>query len=238
MPTWVKRMRSGGHRHDDELYEVRGCMRRRTTRVLQGIESTSTARSWHAGANGAGKTTPGARADEVSTEGRSCWRPAHRRPRTEQTQGRRGQRADGRHLTGLTTEENLRWASTRVPAARASRRPGSVVRLLPRPARARAQQAGTLSAAEQQMIAIGRALMGKPAYRCSTSRPSARALRVKDSSRSCGASTRKIACRSAGGENAARARPAESAYLLETGRMCYRARRESPQRRVPSVTGE
>jgi len=42
--------------------------------------------------------------------------------------------------------------------------------LFPRLRERHAQYAGTLSGGEQQMLAIGRALMGNPRYFCSTSR--------------------------------------------------------------------
>jgi branched-chain amino acid transport system ATP-binding protein len=71
---------------------------------------------------------------------------------------------DGRGtFQGLTTEENLRLGSY----ARASREDvaGDMARIydyFPRLKERAGQQAGTLSGGEQQMLAIGRALMGRP----------------------------------------------------------------------------
>jgi len=71
---------------------------------------------------------------------------------------------DGRGtFLGLTSEENLRLGAY----ARASREGAEadmerIYNYFPRLKERRAQQAGTLSGGEQQMLAIGRALMGKP----------------------------------------------------------------------------
>jgi branched-chain amino acid transport system ATP-binding protein len=71
---------------------------------------------------------------------------------------------DGRGtFLGLTAEENLRLGAY----ARASRTGADadmqrIYGYFPRLKERRAQQAGTLSGGEQQMLAIGRALMGKP----------------------------------------------------------------------------
>ncbi len=71
---------------------------------------------------------------------------------------------DGRGtFLAFTTEENLRLGAygrrdTREVAADMAR----IYGYFPRLAERRAQQAGTLSGGEQQMLAIGRALMGRP----------------------------------------------------------------------------
>ena len=75
-----------------------------------------------------------------------------------------GQVAEGRQLfPTLTVLENLQMGAL-VPRARASakRRLDEVFAMFPRLAERRAQTAGTLSGGEQQMVAIGRCLMGEP----------------------------------------------------------------------------
>jgi branched-chain amino acid transport system ATP-binding protein len=71
---------------------------------------------------------------------------------------------EGRHVfPSLTVRENLEMGA-RTPAARAARRESlaEVLALFPRLAERDRQAAGTLSGGEQQMLAIGRALMGRP----------------------------------------------------------------------------
>src|SRR3990172_7791035 len=120
------------------------------------------------GPNGAGKTTlmrvisglVRVRAGEVRLEGRSlATEPAHgivARGIAHVPEGRR-------IFPKLTVEENLKMGAF-LPAAR---RPhaGTVARvyeLFPVLAERRRQRAGTLSGGEQQMLAIGRALMSGP----------------------------------------------------------------------------
>jgi branched-chain amino acid transport system ATP-binding protein len=70
---------------------------------------------------------------------------------------------EGRHLfPDLTVEENLELGGYRL--ARSGRRHGveRVLALFPRLAERRRQFAGTMSGGEQQMLAIGRALVGQP----------------------------------------------------------------------------
>jgi branched-chain amino acid transport system ATP-binding protein len=71
---------------------------------------------------------------------------------------------DGRGtFASLTTEENLRLgAYTRPSSAEVERDFERVYQYFPRLAERRSQQAGTLSGGEQQMLAIGRALMLRP----------------------------------------------------------------------------
>jgi branched-chain amino acid transport system ATP-binding protein len=71
---------------------------------------------------------------------------------------------DGRGtFASLTTEENLRLgAYTRTPSPAVDRDFAKVYQYFPRLAERRRQQAGTLSGGEQQMLAIGRALMLAP----------------------------------------------------------------------------
>jgi branched-chain amino acid transport system ATP-binding protein len=75
-----------------------------------------------------------------------------------------GQVAEGRQIfPTLTVEENLDMGAL-LPRARASRMQNfeRVYGLFPRLAERRSQAAGTLSGGEQQMLAIGRCLMGAP----------------------------------------------------------------------------
>jgi len=71
---------------------------------------------------------------------------------------------EGRKIfPGLTVKENLELGSY-VAAARAHRRESleRVLGLFPRLAERQRQAAGTMSGGEQQMLAIGRALMARP----------------------------------------------------------------------------
>jgi len=120
------------------------------------------------GPNGAGKTTLlraisrliDARSGEMSMEGRSYNQmPAH-----EVISLGIAQVPEGRRLfPRLTVEDNLRMGAF-LPAARAEypRRLEMVYSLFPRMKERRLQLAGTMSGGEQQMCAIGRALMSGP----------------------------------------------------------------------------
>ena len=75
-----------------------------------------------------------------------------------------GQVAEGRQVfPTLTVEENLQMGAL-LPRARSQARPTleRVYAMFPRLLERRGQDAGTLSGGEQQMLAIGRCLMGKP----------------------------------------------------------------------------
>ena len=75
-----------------------------------------------------------------------------------------GQVAEGRQVfPSLTVEENLEMGGL-LPRARASsrRKLDEVYKMFPRLAERRRQLAGTMSGGEQQMLAIGRCLMGSP----------------------------------------------------------------------------
>ena len=120
------------------------------------------------GANGAGKTSTlksivglvPARSGEVSLFGESL-----RSVATHRIAGRGVALVpEGRAIFGnLTVAENLELGAflKREPIERA-RRLERVLRLFPRLSERMTQEAGTLSGGEQQMLAIGRALMGDP----------------------------------------------------------------------------
>jgi branched-chain amino acid transport system ATP-binding protein len=75
-----------------------------------------------------------------------------------------GQVAEGRQVfPSLSVEENLQMGAL-VPRARSAARKtlDEVYAMFPRLAERRTQIAGTLSGGEQQMLAIGRCLMGQP----------------------------------------------------------------------------
>ena len=75
-----------------------------------------------------------------------------------------GQVAEGRQVfPTLSVEENLAMGAL-LPRARGSARQSfeQVYAMFPRLAERRTQLAGTMSGGEQQMVAIGRCLMGKP----------------------------------------------------------------------------
>lgn len=75
-----------------------------------------------------------------------------------------GQVAEGRQVfPTLTVEENLAMGAM-LPRARASRKRNleRVYTMFPRLSERRRQNAGTMSGGEQQMLAIGRCLMGEP----------------------------------------------------------------------------
>ena len=120
------------------------------------------------GPNGAGKTTLlrviskliELRAGEMSMEGRRYNEvPAHEIISLGIAQVPEGRRLFPR----LTVEDNLRMGAF-LPSARAefSRRLEMVYSLFPRMKERRLQMAGTMSGGEQQMCAIGRALMSGP----------------------------------------------------------------------------
>jgi len=68
-----------------------------------------------------------------------------------------------RELFGtMTVEENLQLGAFRAPRAEAANALERVNTLFPRLKERRTQLAGTLSGGEQQMLAMGRALMGQP----------------------------------------------------------------------------
>ena len=120
------------------------------------------------GPNGAGKTTLlraiskliELTAGEVTMEGRSLKRVA---PHEVIAHGISQVPENRRLFPRLTVEENLKMGAF-LPAARNkfAQRREFVYSLFPRMGERRAQLAGTLSGGEQQMCAIGRALMSGP----------------------------------------------------------------------------
>jgi branched-chain amino acid transport system ATP-binding protein len=70
---------------------------------------------------------------------------------------------EGRQVFGsLTVEDNLRLGAHTRPGGEIAEGLDRVLRLFPALADRRRQRAGTLSGGEQQMLAIGRGLMGRP----------------------------------------------------------------------------
>lgn len=119
------------------------------------------------GANGAGKTTAlrtisgllrpwggGVWLDETSLQGFSAAQRARRGL---------GHVPEGRQLFPLmSVEENLRLGAAFLAWPYRQEGLERIYALFPRLAERRKQMAGTLSGGEQQMLAIGRALMGRP----------------------------------------------------------------------------
>ena len=119
------------------------------------------------GANGAGKTTTimalaglvPPRAGTVRVGGADITRvPAHRR-----TDHRIALVPEGRRVfADLTVDENLTVGGTRRDARALAEARARVHALFPRLAERRRQPAGSLSGGEQQMLALGRAMMAGP----------------------------------------------------------------------------
>ncbi len=154
-----------------KLLEVRGLHAAYgPTRVLKGIDLDVSDGEVVAllGANGAGKTTTLRALCQmmVSTQGTITLAGQRIDGRaTEQiAKAGVGHVPDGRGtFLGLTTEENLRLgAYARANRAGTEDDLARIYGYFPRLKERHAQQAGTLSGGEQQMLAIGRALMGKP----------------------------------------------------------------------------
>ena len=153
------------------VLEVRGLIAAYgPTRVLKGIDLNIADGEIVTllGANGAGKTTTLRALCQmmVATQGSITLSGQRIDGRSTEQIAKLGvgHVPDGRGtFLGLTSEENLRLGAY----ARASREGAEadmerIYNYFPRLKERRAQQAGTLSGGEQQMLAIGRALMGKP----------------------------------------------------------------------------
>lgn len=119
------------------------------------------------GANGAGKTTTlRAISGLIDAHGgtiRFADQPIHHWPSHRIVDAGLVQVPEGRHLFGdMTVQENLELGSIRRGRSRRRRTIDEVYELFPRLGERRRQLAGTLSGGEQQMLAIGRALMTRP----------------------------------------------------------------------------
>jgi branched-chain amino acid transport system ATP-binding protein len=119
------------------------------------------------GANGAGKTSTimavaghvAIRSGRVLVDGRDLTR----RPATARVGAGVAIVPEGRRLfPDLTVEENLIVGGYALPAAHTPPNRERAFALFPRLAERRRQRAGSLSGGEQQMLAIGRALMTEP----------------------------------------------------------------------------
>jgi len=119
------------------------------------------------GANGAGKSTlmmtifgkPRAREGRVLFAGRDITDlPTHEIARLRIAQAPEGRRIFPR----MTVLENLQMGAVVNPGADLAADLARVFALFPRLAERRDQRGGTLSGGEQQMLAIARALMGRP----------------------------------------------------------------------------
>jgi benzaldehyde dehydrogenase (NAD) len=138
-----------------------------TIRVLESIdlEAPKGELTVIVGANGAGKTTllkalsgliP--RSGEVMFDGE----PLPAAPAAIVARGL-AQVPEGRQLfPQMTVRENLELGGYLLPKAERAERMARVLELFPRLMERRAQLAGTLSGGEQQMLAVGRALIGRP----------------------------------------------------------------------------
>jgi branched-chain amino acid transport system ATP-binding protein len=119
------------------------------------------------GANGAGKTTTilalagliGPRMGSVRLDGSDITHaPAHTRTDHGIALVPEGRRV----FADLTVDENLTVGGTRLATAALEQNRARVFQTFPRLAERRSQLAGSLSGGEQQMLAIGRAVMANP----------------------------------------------------------------------------
>src|SRR5262249_40119254 len=119
------------------------------------------------GANGAGKSTlmmtifgnPRASAGQISFAGRDITQlPTHEIARLKIAQAPEGRRI----FVRMTVMENLQMGAATADPAHFSADLERVFTLFPRLGERVHQRGGTLSGGEQQMLAIGRALMGRP----------------------------------------------------------------------------
>lgn len=119
------------------------------------------------GANGAGKTTllmtvcgsPQASAGRITLEGRDITK----KPTAKIMRSGLAIVPEGRRVfPGLTVEENLHMGGFFNTKSEIQKSQDHVYELFPRLKEREIQRAGTMSGGEQQMLAIGRALMSRP----------------------------------------------------------------------------
>ena len=140
-----------------------------SVRALRGVDLEVRAGELVAlvGSNGAGKSTLLRTLSGVhpALAGRVLYRGADvtRAPAHERVAGGVILVPEGRQVFGmLTVEDNLRLGAHTRPRQEVDDGLDRVFRLFPVLAERRRQRAGTLSGGEQQMLAIGRGLMGRP----------------------------------------------------------------------------
>jgi len=119
------------------------------------------------GANGAGKSTllmsifgnPRAASGEILYKGTNLVNiPTHKIAKLGVAQVPEGRRV----FSGMTVEENLLMGATPIGMSHADEDIKRIYEFFPRLLERRNQRAVTMSGGEQQMLAIGRALMGRP----------------------------------------------------------------------------
>lgn len=119
------------------------------------------------GANGAGKTTTlhtitgllPSKGGTVTFEGKDITKkPGHEIVRLGMSHVPEGRRV----FSGLTVRENLKMGAYTRPKSEVESSLAEVYKRFPRLEERKNQPAGTLSGGEQQMLAMGRALMAKP----------------------------------------------------------------------------
>ena len=117
------------------------------------------------GANGAGKTTTlRALAGVVTATGhrRLEGKPLQAASGPDRARRRGARRAGPRALRRLTSSENLEMGAYTQPRSSVRASLDQVFELFPILAERRTQKAETMSGGQQQMLAIGRALMARP----------------------------------------------------------------------------
>ncbi|MCB1427986.1 MAG: ABC transporter ATP-binding protein [Nitratireductor sp.] len=121
------------------------------------------------GANGAGKSElvlavagmMRASGGEVMLDGRDL---TNRPPDVIRSAGVAAVPEGHRVLTRLSVDDNLRAAASLLPASEVDETLASTYTLFPELAERKRQMAGTMSGGQQQMLAIGHALMCRPRY--------------------------------------------------------------------------
>ena len=125
------------------------------------------------GSNGAGKSTlmmticgsPRARAGHITFDGKDITQmPTHEIVRLGIAQSPEGRRIFPR----MTVLENLQMGATVTDPSYFEQDAARIFKMFPILEKRSGQRGGTLSGGEQQMLAIGRALMARPACSCLT----------------------------------------------------------------------